>query len=1148
MLGVHKYWLLLWIFTTLTNYAFSQESNLRSVKIPARFDTIQLDSLTILSEEFYVFCNNQMMEKNSYYLNGLSKKFCLKESCADSIEIRYRVFGLDITKSYYRKDTSIIFNRIGKVDDYIFSYNYPKDDFFGGSGIQKSGSISRGIAFGNSQDLSINSTLNLQLSGDLSPNMKLLASLTDDNIPIQPDGNTNKLQEFDQVFIQLYGNQYKLIAGDFWLRKPKGHFLNYNKRAQGIFGQYEWQNNSGKWEVQAAGALSKGKFARNIIQGIESNQGPYRLVGNENEPFIVVLGGSENVYLDGRLLERGQEYDYSINYNSSEITFTTRNPITKDSRIVVEFQYSDQNYARSLFQSSNHYQSDRLDFWFNMYSEQDAKNQSLQQDLSLAQRQLLIGIGDSLDLARTNSIDSIGFTDAQVTYKLVDSLGFDSILVYSVSPDSAFFRAVFTNVGAGNGNYVFDRFTAVGKVYKWIEPINNMPQGEFEPARLIVTPKRKSMITAGVQYKFSDHISVINEFSTSNNDINTFSRLDQNDNNAFGSNTKLIGAWKLGRNENSKWQIISENEIEFRSINFSPIQRYRSVEFDRDWNIRDKNFTGQELLINSEVKLKNSQFGDFGITGQNFSKGSDYNGSRARFFGNWLKNGWLSKWEGSYLSSSALSKNDYLRHISEFSKNFKNIKIGFKDDHEMNRFYASSTETVLQTNSYQWYDWQVFMNPSDSVQNGFKAFYRERYDRRSDSMNLMPAAQARTVGGGFDWNNNTNSKLKTLVSYRRLEIRDSSLINQTPENTLLGRIDYNLELWKGAFSSSTFYETGSGLELKKEFLYIEVNSGQGVYTWIDYNSDGVKDLNEFEIAQYVDQANYIRIFTPSNEYLKTYSNEFNQSLNLRPERLWAREIGLKKFISRFSNQLRYRMAVKTIDNQVSNYYPLRIAVEDTSLISSSTTLRNSFYFNRTSPIFGADFTFSELGSKILLSSGFDSRENRFRQLNLRWNIKQKFTLISSGETGTKKSIASYTSGRDYHIAYWKIKPEFIFQPNTVLRLASKFRWEEKQNAIELGGQKATIKDLGIEFKYNQLSKGSFQGGLNAVMISFEGIQNNALAFELLESLKPGINYTWNLSYQRSVSKNLQLSIQYNGRKSEQKNAIHAGGVEVRAFF
>jgi hypothetical protein len=53
---------------------------------------------------------------------------------------------------------------------------------------------------------------------------------------------------------------------------------------------------------------------------------------------------------------------------------------------------------------------------------------------------------------------------------------------------------------------------------------------------------------------------------------------------------------------------------------------------------------------------------------------------------------------------------------------------------------------------------------------------------------------------------------------------------------------------------------------------------------------------------------------------------------------------------------------------------------------------------------------------------------------------------------------------------------------------------------------------------------------------------------MLEALKPGRNSTWTLGYQRSVSKKIPISIQYSGRNSENSRTIHAGGMEVRAFF
>lgn len=99
-----------------------------------------------------------------------------------------------------------------------------------------------------------------------------------------------------------------------------------------------------------------------------------------------------------------------------------------------------------------------------------------------------------------------------------------------------------------------------------------------------------------------------------------------------------------------------------------------------------------------------------------------------------------------------------------------------------------------------------------------------------------------------------------------------------------------------------------------------------------------------------------------------------------------------------------------------------------------------------------------------------------------------------------------------------------------------------------GGETAFLEDYGIEIKYNVLDKGSLNLKVNYVKIKFNGIENSSIGFEMLDGLKTGKNMIWGISYQRTLSNNLQLSLMYDGRKSPSNKAIHTGGAQIRAYF
>ena len=78
---------------------------------------------------------------------------------------------------------------------------------------------------------------------------------------------------------------------------------------------------------------------------------------------------------------------------------------------------------------------------------------------------------------------------------------------------------------------------------------------------------------------------------------------------------------------------------------------------------------------------------------------------------------------------------------------------------------------------------------------------------------------------------------------------------------------------------NTLYETSSGNVARQEYIYLKTAAGLGYYTWRDYNSDGVQDFDEFEVAEFQDQANYLRVPKPNLRFLATTRVKFRQAIN-----------------------------------------------------------------------------------------------------------------------------------------------------------------------------------------------------------------------------------------------------------------------------
>jgi hypothetical protein len=347
------------------------------------------------------------------------------------------------------------------------------------------------------------------------------------------------------------------------------------------------------------------------------------------------------------------------------------------------------------------------------------------------------------------------------------------------------------------------------------------------------------------------------------------------------------------------------------------------------------------------------------------------------------------------------------------------------------------------------------------------------------------------------------------------------------------------------------------LENKREFSYIPVVNGQGTHFWdetLDYNGNGVPDLDEFQVAQFAGQGNYLKVLFTTNEFIKTFNNQFNQSLNIKTPNNWKNKGKVLKILNKFQNQWVYRAVRKTQNDDLQNAYnPLATNVFDPQLVSLSEQLRNTLYFNKNQGKIGFDFNTIVNNNTILFTNGLESRINRANSIRSRWNLKDKVTANLDAEKGNRRNQSEFLRNREFNIQYFKIEPRFTFQPNANFRTSVYLKFEEKENRgdtvnTSLGGELAIIRNPGIEVTYNLVKKGILNLSFNYLNISYNSNTNNALAFEMLDALQPGDNFTWNISLQRTLGRNLQLNVNYDGRKPDGLSMIHVGSMQMRAFF
>jgi len=1130
-------------------------SNLRSKKIATNVNTVTLDSHSIIPNTLVVMG----IPQDAYSVDYIDAVIVWKsKKLPDSVFISYRVFPYKLNSITRHFNYDSVRYNFSLEKPFVLKSNESENKIIDFGNINYNGSFGRGITVGNTQDAVVNSALNLQLNGFIGDSLELTAAISDNNIPIQPQGNTQNIRDFDRIYMQIKKHGWQANFGDIDVRQNDNYFLDFSKRLQGASFQTDNQiNKNMRNSLLVSGALTKGSYMKDIITPIEGNQGPYKLYGANNELYFVVLAGTEKVYIDGELLTRGEDKDYVIDYNTAELTFTVNRLITKDSRIQVEFEYSNQNYLNSmLYAHDKLIFNNKLSISIGAYSNADAKSSSLNQTLTTDQKQYLSQIGNNVDSAFYPNATPDTFSLNKILYRKVDTTYngvHDSIFAYSVNKEDTLYDLSFTNVGIGNGNYtILDDGNANGRVFKWVQPINGQKQGDWVPLILLIAPKKHTVITVASQYKINSKSFVNAQVAMSNYDVNTFSSKDKSEDR--GVATKLDYGIKQDIFKNKKPGLFLQTDLGYEYVQnrFQPVETLRNVEFNRDWSIPYNAPAATENLINASFLVGDAKSNFLKYQFTNYNRSDGYKGFRNSIDNIMNINGWHFD-NKFYITSinTAIQKGSYIRPSIDVSRTFStldNIKIGGSYSSENNQQHEIISDTLLPI-SFAFNTWQVYVNSSAKRLNKWGVTYSERQNKMPFLKDLIGQDKSRNLNVTTDLMKNEHQQLRLNATYRELDVINKGVTNEQSDKSLLGRLDYTINEGKGFLNGNVLYEIGAGQEQKLEYTYIKVPTGQGYYTWNDYNNDGIPQLNEFEVAIYDDQKNWIRVFTPTNDYVKANYITFNYNIMLNPSMIIPANTNhnFLKFVRRFSTASLLQTNKKEVSNGGFEFNPFSKKLVDTSLISLNSFLTNSIFFNRTSSVWGIDLTHRLNNSKSLLNYGFETNSLRDIAIKARWNLSRSIATTLTNKFDKNELINPSFANRNYSINAVTAEPSVSYIYKTDFRLSLDYTYDTRNNKVG-GLEKAVSNQLAIAAKYNVLSNGTINGSFSFNNINFTGDANSTAGYILLNGLAPGKNYLWNLALTKRLAGNIELNLQYDGRKPGNNQIVNTGSVSLRAIF
>ncbi|MCB9218833.1 MAG: hypothetical protein H6610_05180 [Ignavibacteriales bacterium] len=1087
--------------------------------------------------------NTQNYEIN-YHENSISLIDTLTYSIFDTLFVEYQSYFLNLQKIYRHR--KLVQKYDDKFQDTISIVKNTSVDLstrgIFGKDLQSSGTLLRGFSLGTNKDLTVNSGLRLQLSGKISEEIEIVAALTDENTPIQPEGNTERLEELDKVFIEIKHKNASGTFGDYNYQTNIGEFGRIERKLQGVLGKVKIDDYGGGFSF----ASSRGKFNSMELNGIDGVQGPYRLYGSDNENDIIVIAGSEKVYLDGRQLKRGENNDYIIEYSNGELTFTPKIIITNLSRIIVDFEYTNRQYDRNVLGANafGSFFKNNLKIQVNAFQEGDNKNSPIDIALSDKDKVVLEQNGDDKLAASTSGVievadDSLGIYSIQDTVINGNQL---TIYLYNPGASSAKYNVTFSYVGEGNGDYKREslgKFNFVG--------IN---QGAYLPIRLLPLPETVQMGNIVIDYSPIHEINLNFELAASSFDRNTFSSIDDNDNNGFANVIKFdVNPISLNISGKDYGKISGSFKNRIKDEKFRSIDRINEIEFERNYNTTNST-SNQEKL--QEFKLNYVPIEEISLSSQYglLKRGNNFESERilAEVKGDNYNNfNFLYDFD-NVDTKLRLQNSSWLRQNGRISYNLWKVQPGIEFRSENKEEKLNSVDSLLLS-SLQFYEYAPFL--LFSLTEGLTLTAKYSFTNEKVPENGLLVDESKTYAHSYSLLFREWRELTSEIDFSFRKKKYSELFNQKGfgnNESVQIRSQNQIRLFDRLLEGNIYYQTSSERSAKLERVFVRVPQGTGSYSYQgDLNNNGIAEENEFVIDPY--EGDFIQTTIPTDELFPVIDLKFNTRWKIEFDKYFDDSNLLNNVLSSLSSETTYRVEENSKVTEPEKIYLMNFKY----FLNDSTTIRGFNYFQQDVHIFKNErdlsfrLRFTERNSLNQYSSGLENAYSKERSVRIKFRMVKEINNETEFSNNIENVLAPVNSNRSRQTVSNNVSSDFSYRPYDNFELGFIFKVGRLQDNYP---ENPTIIDenkisLRLTLSLSNLGRLRVEAERTELLTN---TNENVIPFEITNGNLIGKNYIWRANFDYRFSSNLQTTINYSGRLQGKGKVINTFTAEARAYF